>query len=821
VALGFGLAENFGYVLEATSKWQSIAAMRSLTALPMHAFVGFILGRGLAGYDEKIEARGFRPHMLWILVAPIILHGLYDLPLLIAKRGLTLPQILGTIATALSINTQVLLVLILAVAVFAICFIAICIIFSLDRLARPRATPGFAVRAIRPAWLDRLIFASWTGYILGGILGLAVSILFVVGVNLLPISAAFATSATGLAFGLFPLTIGCALFITGRRPKAEGTSADARPDMPVRMRRPWKPAVAFLGLLGISAGGFLTFSGSLLVPTLLGVAVARTEAGDIDTAISLYDIAEKHTPNYTPIYILRAEAHRRAQRYARALGDIDKALALQPDDFRIIRARAQLRVSMHQYREAATDLDHALAIAPNDPHLFAERATVAFYLGDAKLADSYFSRAIELGPKLAEIHASFASMLVASSDTIRAAQELDTALRLDPNHAQARFTRGRLFYSSGNFTEAVNELYATNMRQRDAYSALWLHLARSQNGQDDRAELARTTRSLSTTAWPAPLTQLYLGKRSIIRARFSATNADEVCEADFYIGEYLLLQRLENDAVEALKRAADRCPLNFIERDAAILELRRLRGAGADASPSKPGEGEDRRPATPSLPPASPKPDANTGGAQPEVVAPTTATPYVFTPPGPNLPVTGPKPPAIVKQVFPGGRYATRAVLSDGQESYTGAATWRAVIPDGRERGAIESLVEMPKQNLGLTIVLQRGKQDADYVLAIEAHALDRGAPSSASRAEIGGPILIGGKSPGSLPLAAPLKLSAQGFYQSSIAPADIQRTLEGLATATTLQIPLGKLEGGQWTLSLQLDAPTIAATRRLISVWR
>jgi len=55
-----------------------------------------------------------------------------------------------------------------------------------------------------------------------------------------------------------------------------------------------------------------------------------------------------------------------------------------------------------------------------------------------------------------------------------------------------------------------------------------------------------------------------------------ALDDDARCEADFYIGEWTLIQGDKDDASVLLQRAVDTCPKNFIEYSGAVAELRRL-----------------------------------------------------------------------------------------------------------------------------------------------------------------------------------------------------------------------------------------------------
>lgn len=56
----------------------------------------------------------------------------------------------------------------------------------------------------------------------------------------------------------------------------------------------------------------------------------------------------------------------------------------------------------------------------------------------------------------------------------------------------------------------------------------------------------------------------------------AASNADERCEADFYIGEWHLIHGRRDEAIPAFRSAVDYCPKDFIEYFAAAAELERI-----------------------------------------------------------------------------------------------------------------------------------------------------------------------------------------------------------------------------------------------------
>ena len=56
----------------------------------------------------------------------------------------------------------------------------------------------------------------------------------------------------------------------------------------------------------------------------------------------------------------------------------------------------------------------------------------------------------------------------------------------------------------------------------------------------------------------------------------AAIKSNERCEAQFYLGQWHILRDERADAIEALRKAVETCPKEFIEYTDAVIELKRL-----------------------------------------------------------------------------------------------------------------------------------------------------------------------------------------------------------------------------------------------------
>ena len=112
---------------------------------------------------------------------------------------------------------------------------------------------------------------------------------------------------------------------------------------------------------------------------------------------------------------------------------------------------------------------------------------------------------------------------------------------------------------------------------------IFLHLARQRDGQNGAAELQTNAARLKPSDWPYPVIELLLGKRTPDELLAAAANDDQRCEAQFYGGEWLLINGDRDGAAAALQTAANSCPKDTLEYEGAVAELKRMTAQTGDA----------------------------------------------------------------------------------------------------------------------------------------------------------------------------------------------------------------------------------------------
>jgi lipoprotein NlpI len=169
-------------------------------------------------------------------------------------------------------------------------------------------------------------------------------------------------------------------------------------------------------------------------------------------------------------------------------------------------------------------------------------------------------------------------------DHDRASADYSKAIEIDPKDSTAYFLRGLADLYARTLPKAPGP---TQSGERARFQIrLYGVLARHRQQAQQPAEPAGgAAKEIDMSKWPAPVIRLYLGQ-SIVQAGFPENEPDDnteiahICEGDFYRAE-LILQRGDKDKAAALFRAAAVvCPLDYVEHDGAVAELKAL-GDGA------------------------------------------------------------------------------------------------------------------------------------------------------------------------------------------------------------------------------------------------
>ncbi len=127
--------------------------------------------------------------------------------------------------------------------------------------------------------------------------------------------------------------------------------------------------------------------------------LAHSEVGDAQEALRDFGSAIKHAPDDPIPYMNRGDLLMRQKpqpKFAEAIADFDKAIALHPNDATFHRRRAHACLAADKLHEALASFDRAIALDPNFGQTYNERAELYARLGDSVKADRDRQSLLEL-----------------------------------------------------------------------------------------------------------------------------------------------------------------------------------------------------------------------------------------------------------------------------------------------------------------------------------------------------------------------------------------------------------------------------------------
>lgn len=283
---------------------------------------------------------------------------------------------------------------------------------------------------------------------------------------------------------------------------------------------------------------------SALIYNNLGSVYERK--GEVDLAIENYGAAIRIDPKYAQASYNRAHAYIVKQDYPAAIADYDRAIDLQNDFADAYSNRGGVYLMLGEAERAINDFNEAIRLRDNDPIFRSNRASAYFILG--------------------RYHDAIA--------------DFDRAQKIDPGSPVIYLGRGRARLYSNDIAAAIEDLQvAVRLRPTNANPVIWLHIARVHQGKANPEELHRNAARVDRTQWPGQVLEFYLGNLEADRLRERAERDAAVdtirrlCEADFYIGEFLAHNGKDAEARQILETVAARCrPVDIISA-AANAEL--------------------------------------------------------------------------------------------------------------------------------------------------------------------------------------------------------------------------------------------------------
>lgn len=207
---------------------------------------------------------------------------------------------------------------------------------------------------------------------------------------------------------------------------------------------------------------------SLVLLAALGLAllppfIDRLQSFSTDLAVwddAVRKIGDERAPYADRSYRNRGVAYYHQERYAEALRDFDRALALDPGSYKAWMLRGTLYMRAGRSALALSDFDRALQLEPRHAESLARRCVVLMRLQrlDAALADCL--AAASLSPEDVDSYTSLGMVRALRGETLEAESQYRRALQLDANDGDANYQYGVLLRGLGRVAEAERHFAA-------------------------------------------------------------------------------------------------------------------------------------------------------------------------------------------------------------------------------------------------------------------------------------------------------------------------------------------------------------------------
>lgn len=192
------------------------------------------------------------------------------------------------------------------------------------------------------------------------------------------------------------------------------------------------------------------------------LAKQKVEEGDrlckerkFDEAIKLFTEAIELNPNDADAYNDRgAVLYDVKNNYAAALGDYNKAIALNPELIWAYYNRAMLYNNQENYDAALIDFDKAIELKPDFAKAHFYRATIFHRAEKYSEALAGYDKAVEFAPNFAEAYFQRGMIHFAEKNYNLAIAEYTKAIEVAPRFRAAYFQRGRSYEKLGDLENA-------------------------------------------------------------------------------------------------------------------------------------------------------------------------------------------------------------------------------------------------------------------------------------------------------------------------------------------------------------------------------
>jgi tetratricopeptide (TPR) repeat protein len=146
---------------------------------------------------------------------------------------------------------------------------------------------------------------------------------------------------------------------------------------------------------------------------------------------------DRNSENLARAYGNRASANYQRREFVLALGDLDRAIHLNPGDGQAHYGRGFVYSAQGDQARAIADFDNAIRLEPQNAAFYNARGNARLELGDFARAIADYEQAIRLDPQYARPRYNRGLTYTRQGDYVRAIADYDEAIRLNPQFVEA------------------------------------------------------------------------------------------------------------------------------------------------------------------------------------------------------------------------------------------------------------------------------------------------------------------------------------------------------------------------------------------------
>ena len=340
---------------------------------------------------------------------------------------------------------------------------------------------------------------------------------------------------------------------------------------------------------------------------------AYAAAGSLEPALRDYDTALTLDPSDQTLYLRRGNQRAANHDYGGALADYEKVIDIDPLGLggQAYLQRAAVFDQMRSFDLAIAELERYIKALPSYALTGLVREVADYEsAGNAQGVTDTTQRIVERfkGPgytALANAYMqrgnfdlaienyknsgtpSLSQLGIAYTDEGRyddAIAVLKNLVAASPANSPYYWTLGVAYFDAGQY-ELADRTLADSARIAPAspYILLWQQLVRYKLGRADPTVFKTSASHVMSNAWPNPVIGLFAGSSSVDSVIGAAQTPGQAyksakCEAEFYVGEYLLSRNSVADATSHLTNAKSICSTVDFEYAGSRAELQRLGG---------------------------------------------------------------------------------------------------------------------------------------------------------------------------------------------------------------------------------------------------